>query len=467
MKQLTLLLLAVLLVSTSCNKLLEFPPEELILAEDALNTPEDLQRLLNSCYDVMANVFDGDQQVVAELLSDNLRSPVNNTTDQKAIYDRETTFFTTASGVYADYYFTILRCNALLESFDLIEGLSEAERTRIEAEAFFLRGLCHWLCVQVFAQPYGYTSDNSHLGIIVKVSADPAELPRRSTVADAYDQVLADLQNAYDALPTQNGAYATRWSAAAALANVYFTMGNYMQAEQYASEIIQSGQFSLQSDIWRYQPDVISSETIFGTVSLSTDVRNGVLRDNYNGPTANLRFSEGFASFMALTPSDLRNNWLEIDGGSVFCRKFYAPPGGADGAPQQYFNIPVFHLTEMFLLRAEAVAQMNMDGTGNVWLGQAIADVNAIRDRAFGFGINNLPVDADAETVRDAAREEYHKETVCEGKWQRQLKRRGAIHGEDIMVRDAPWDCSGMALQFPNSEGSVEGFVFNPEGGCN
>ena len=70
MKLRLLFIIPVLLVATACNKHLEFPPEDVILAEDALQSPEDMQRLLNSCYDVLANIFDGRQLIVAELLSD-------------------------------------------------------------------------------------------------------------------------------------------------------------------------------------------------------------------------------------------------------------------------------------------------------------------------------------------------------------------------------------------------------------
>ena len=52
------------------------------------------------------------------------------------------------------------------------------------------------------------------------------------------------------------------------------------------------------------------------------------------------------------------------------------------------------------------------------------------------------------------------------GLWVEQLQRRGAM-GEDIMIRNAPWDCPGMALQFSASEGNVAGFEFNEVGGCN
>ena len=100
-------------------------------------------------------------------------------------------------------------------------------------------------------------------------------------------------------------------------------------------------------------------------------------------------------------------------------------------------------------------------------LDQAADDLNAIRNRA---GITSevylLGPDATAEDVITAARHEYRKETLGMGLWVEQLQRRGAM-GEDIMIRNAPWDCPGMALQFSASEGNVAGFEFNEVGGCN
>ncbi|MDP5076328.1 MAG: hypothetical protein NWP82_07595, partial [Flavobacteriales bacterium] len=90
MKKISYFILAIGLALgiASCEKMLEYPPEGAILAEDALNTPDDAQRLLNSCYDVIANLFDGKYQNICELMSDNMAEP--NGLDFNAIYTRET-----------------------------------------------------------------------------------------------------------------------------------------------------------------------------------------------------------------------------------------------------------------------------------------------------------------------------------------------------------------------------------------
>ncbi|MFT6279613.1 MAG: hypothetical protein ACJAU0_002444 [Flavobacteriales bacterium] len=112
------------------------------------------------------------------------------------------------------------------------------------------------------------------------------------------------------------------------------------------------------------------------------------------------------------------------------------------------------------LIRAEALGEQNNE------LDQAIGYINLIRDRAFGEGFNDLDPNSTAEEVIEAARLEFFKETLCEGKLIDQLKRRGTM-GENITVRSAPWDCPGMAIQFPNGETSAAGFILNDEGGCN
>ena len=86
MKNSTLLFTALVTASlafTGC-RWLEVNPDQYILAEDALETPEDLQALLISCYDVLANLYDGDVQLLNELRGDHTNEPLSNN-DLKAV----------------------------------------------------------------------------------------------------------------------------------------------------------------------------------------------------------------------------------------------------------------------------------------------------------------------------------------------------------------------------------------------
>jgi len=341
----------------------------------------------------------------------------------------------------------------------LINGLSDAERTRMEAEARFIRAFCHFNVVKIWAQPYGSTPTNSHLGIILKRDASNLPIPR-STVAESYAFIIEDLEFALGNLPESNGNYARQDAAAGLLAMVYFQMNNYVQAEQYASMVINSGNYIMRDTLDRFPatPEV-NLETVFGIVSSNpgadhVDQRTDNFIGNYNAGGVlppNLMFSNELYQFANLNSADDRLGWMQSSGGKYKNRRF---------EDKVFFNIPIIYLSELRLIRAECLGEMAGD------LSVAIADINAIRDRAFGAGLNDLSATSTAADVIAAARREYRIETMGEGKWINQLKRIGA-KGENIVVRNAPWNCPGMALQFPNSEFTSALFVGNPEGGCN
>lgn len=443
---------ALVLGMASCDKMLEYDPGDVIIAEDALQTPEDAQRLLNSNYDVLANLYNGRVQSAAELMTGNLALP-NNNNDLTAVYNRETNFFTGyTNGVYTDFYRAIYRGNVLLENFDLIEGLGDAERVRMEAEVRFIRALCHWQVVKLWAQPYGYTADNSHLGVPLREEASQTPLPRAS-VGEVYQFILEDLEFARANLPIENGIYANRDAAFALSAHVHFVMNDYAAVIPLANEVIASNRYVLDDDLDRYETGNETSETIFGIVSSLIDNRSTVFRDHFrsdNNPTPTLIFAPEVAELLGQNPSDLRNEWYTASGGNFLVARFNE---------KEFFNVPVLHLTGLMLIRAEALALTNGP------LEDAIANINAIRTRAFENSINQIPEEANASEIIEAARLELRKETLCEGSWIDHIKRLGVL-GEPMTVRGAPWDCAGMALQFPNGETSAAGFILNPEGGC-
>ncbi len=470
MKKYIIISIAILTLGfVSCDKMLNYAPDGAILAEDALKTPDDAQRLLNSCYDVMANVFDGSYQNLAELLGNNLALP--NGLDFQSVYNKETNFFTpTTNGVYSDFYYSIYRCNSLLENFDLIEGLSDAERTRMEAEARFIRAFCHWHVVKLWAQPYGYTANNSHLGIVIRDKASNAPLPRNK-VSEVYDFIIGELSWAANNLPAENGNYANANAAKAALAMVYFQTRNYNAAIQYCDEVIVASNFEdTLLDRFPSGADGLvalpNRETIFGIVSNNADERTDELIGNYNAsgvlpPNLTLWSDASFSSsnelenpfvqFISVTGTDQRLGWLGNNGSKKTLTRFQ---------DKVVFNVPLIYQTELMLIRAEAIAYAQ---TGR--LNEAIADINKVRARAYSQD-NSISSSSSAEEVKAAARREYRLETIGEGKWLDQF-RRLAVEGVVSNIRTSPWDCPGMALQFPNNEFTGASFVGNPEGGCN
>lgn len=448
----------VLIFLQSCSEdLLDKLPEKTesqSVSEEAVRTKEDLQRLLISSYDVVANMYGGQIQNLSELLGDNIDSPANQN-DYIQIYTRKTDIFNgTIGSVYQNAYITIYRANQLIAKKEDVENITDQEKIQLEAEARFLRALSHHGILRLFAQPAGYTADNSHLGIVLRMKFSQ-EVGLRSTVKACYDSILVDLKFAEQNLPETNGIYASKWSAKALMARVYLDLNEYDLAAASASEVINSGQFSLLDTTNRFTSGS-NSEQVFATVSYNqnsiSDERGGAFlnyrSDNNTNPS--MRSNADFYSFMTSDTSDSRGkNWFrQIGEGPT---SIY----GVAKFDRSFMWIPILHLTEMKLTRAEALASSQSPDYST-----ALNDLNDIRTRA---GL--IEVNATGQALINAIREERRKELCFEGDRTIQIKRIGAL-GNTSLSRGAPWNCPGMVLQFPGAENTVIGFELNPTGGC-
>lgn len=447
---------ALLATGTSCKKMLDLRPENLTLSEEALKTPEDIKALLNSCYDEFANLMNGSVQNYHELLGENLSEPQNSAGSlYYTIFNRGTFSFRTADREYLDFYNCILRINTIFDNIDLIEGLTPEDKQRILGEGLFLRAWCHWELVKLWAQPYGYTADNSHPGVPIRLKADK-NIELRSSVGDVYNQILSDLNSALGTLPEENGNYANADAAKALKAKVLFLMNDHTEALKITDMLIKSNKYQFSDSLNRYTQGA-PEEVIFQLISTSNnDNRAGAFINNYrsdNNPNPALKPSSSFIK-EAMDPLDLRSAFYEIknEGKSnqfFVCHKF----------DKDVFNVPLLNYSDIALMHAESLVETGGDLT------EAIALTDAIRKRAYDTNFVALDPAINANNLKLEIQKQRKLEFAFEGDWTQQLRRRGAA-GETITIRQSPWDCPGMLIQFPMSERTA-GFIFNEEGGCN
>lgn len=438
----------------SCDNMIETPPPNELLVDDAIKTPDDLQRLLNASYNEVANTYGGFSQMMSEMQSDNLSNPTNN--DLRELYSHNVLFFnSTCGGYYSILYRAIFRANFVQDNMNKVTDLSVADKNRMMGEIKFIRGLCHFTAVRMFAHPYGYTAGNAHPGIAIVKAASTKPSPRLS-VAEAYDAILADLKDAEGLLPESNTEYADKMSAKALLAHVYFQMGRYTDAASYAGTVIDSKKYTL-SDTVNLFASTAGSEHIFKIISTGVnDKRSGAYSDYYSpgNPTGQLsrQLWENLKVDLAI---DKRLQLLTVvNAGAqnefVKSEMFNAP----------FFNVPVLHLTQMHLIRAEALAKSGGDLT------TATADINAIIARAYTDNSKLLTAGATAQQIIDATRDQRRIELLFQGDRTNEIKRLGAVETQNIFVRGHRWDCQGFLLQFPITE-KTSIFEINPTGGCN
>ena len=448
-----IVLLGVTGTFSGCQSI-ETPPPNELLVDDAIKTTDDLQRLLNASYNEVANTFGGFAPLMSEMQSDNLSMPNNN--DLKELYSHNVLFFNTTSGsFYSILYRAIFRANFVQDNMDKVADLSAADKNRMMGEIKFIRALCHFTAVRMYAKPYGFSAKNEHPGIAVVLKSSTKPNPRLS-VSEAYDAILADLKDAENLLPAENGNYADKMSATALLAHVYFQMGKYTDAATQASTVIDSKKYTLSDTVNLFTP-AASSEHIFKIVSTGVnDKRSGGYSDNYSPGNPTCQLSKAlWESLKVDLATDKRLKLLTVvNAGAqnefIKSEMFTAP----------YFNVPVLHLTQMHLIRAEALAKSGGD------LNVATADINAIIKRAYTDNSKIVAAGSTAQQIIDATRTQRRIELLFQGDRTNEIKRLGAIESQNLYVRGHRWDCDGFVLQFPITE-KTSIFDINPTGGCN
>lgn len=445
------------ITATSCNKFLDRKPEGALTEEEALKNDADLQALINGSYSDYSNkVQNGKYTWIEDLLGDQANGSLY-TGDDGEIYKRKTSIFGDyKNGLYTDLYRPAYVGNNVLANIEK----ATTSRNSIEGQAYFLRAMSHFDAVRMWAQPWGFTSDNSHPGIVLRLQTaiTPGE---RNTVKEVYESIIADLKKADDLLGDQvTLGSPSKWAAKAFLARVYFLQNDFANAFTYADQVIKSNKFQYDASYANRFSIGLSKEIIFGFKFIDNNLYPGSeLRNRYRsdvGFSAQGRFHMTDLYYAAATtPGDVR--------GTAWYSKTLVPGYNVlTKYNKNNFDMPLIGFTEIKLIRAEAGAE-----TGAANLATAIGDINEILTRAYGGTSKNLAANAVAATVISTCRRERELELIGEGNRIQEIKRIGARNGTNVDRRGGRWNCPGLALQFPISEQAANAsFKMNTEGGC-
>ena len=200
-------------------------------------------------------------------------------------------------------------------------------------ECYFVRGMIYFYLVRAYGRPY-YQDPKTNLGVPIvngtpKDVFDKFTLPDRATVADTYQQAIADLKKAEELLPETNGnpGYASKGAAQAMLSKVYlFMSGTYEHpnteyarlAAEYASKVISSGKYALLSrDEFMKYPTILpqnNKESIFVVRRLASEYSGYDHYYGVGGMYANIGgmgWGEMYASgkYLALLDETGRNDY--------------------------------------------------------------------------------------------------------------------------------------------------------------
>lgn len=307
--------------------------------------------------------------------------------------------------MYLNMYTRIGRTNFAIEGLTATTALSPSLRDQLLGEVKFLRAWLYFQATNFFGKVPLVTNTNA---------IENSQLPR-AEVADVYKQMVADLTEAKQLLrttyPSADRARANRYVASALLAKVYLYQGNWAGAENEASEVIGSGNYSLVTDLSQVFLNK-SNETIWQISLLGLSNQAAVQAIEFV-PVSTPTF---------VLYDTLANTFEANDQRRAVWTQSITWQGKEYRYPYKYkvrqttagTEYPiVFRLAEMYLLRAEARA--NQDKTED-----GVKDLNEVRGRA---QIGLLPLNIGKEALLAALEHERWVELFTESDRWWNLKR--------------------------------------------
>ncbi len=437
---------------TACNSLLDIKPQTQLPAE-AINKATNLEALLISGYgDITSgNFLSGRIQYYSELLADAYKPlfAVDKSDEVGQVILRTTgSVNRQTEDMWVAAYKAIARANDVMRVVDegKVTDASASTLAQWKAEALFIRAVAHFELVRLYGQPYS-NNPNVDPGVPLRIKAlQSDEKLGRATVAEVYNQVIADLIAASNALPTTNGNRATKWAAKGYLARVYFNKLDYENAFATAQDVIDNSGIVFTGDPY----------TAFRNAG-NTPAKGGVIFQTVNGPgqlSAFLLVGKAFAfnadqlSFVnANISGDFRIQQMCIEDPAV-ANNVYSDKWFYGG------NFPIIRLAEMHLIRAESAI---LKGTPDY--AAASASYNTVRDFSVTPYTNVTFTAANQVGALADIRKERRLEMMFEGDRYHELRRLkatnyGAINAPpNLNLRPAAnYNTQNQLIKLPVSE---------------
>ncbi|OAQ42372.1 hypothetical protein A5893_04480 [Pedobacter psychrophilus] len=419
-KKLPIILLFILLIFTSCEKLLDKEPTDKLSLEDVFKDTQGAKTALAGAYKSLLtiNVYNRNVMVYPDLMGGNIKYSKTANFILDDIYNLiQNQNDCTMNDTYSDLYKQLNNVNNIIAYTPTAAG-PEKDKNRMIAEAKCIRALIHFEILRIYARPFGYTPDASHVGIVINLKpqlfGDPA--PVRSTVAQCYTAIKNDINEAILLFDNSNVVfpngyqqnYFSKLNAKAFLSKIDLYSNNFSEAFQLADEVIKEGTYKLLTNaqyVGSWAGRIPSSESII-ELPVENDFSSSSLGSYYQislTPDGMYAATNDILNLYSSTDIRGRNNMFIANtiNSTVFYSTKKYEKGSINATP-----IKLLRLSEIYLIRAEAAAELNRYDVAN-------NDLNIIRKRADSNATDlNLTVKSD---LINAVLLERRKELAFEG----------------------------------------------------
>lgn len=284
-------------------------------------------------------------------------------------------------------YAHIYTYNTVINNILNVPDATAADRRRLRAEALVGRAFEYLVLVNAYARHYDVATAATDLGVPLVLSEDINAGYKRNSVAEVYEQIQKDLEEALPDLSTTvpHNFRPLKSVGYAFLSRMHLYMGNYEEALRNANEALK-----LNSYLTDYNLYTTKEGVTFGRVCEIADNTIRFPDANLSQESIWIKFGSASSSSLVIevyASDDLLDTYeADLPAGSTdkrlslfFCRdraKFGAReiqfPGRVLWAPYVEFNLGLSS-PELYLIAAECEARV---GDRNI----AIRHINTLRD---------------------------------------------------------------------------------------
>jgi hypothetical protein len=434
MKNIKISILSLLLLGgVSCSDKLELLPEQSLAGSQAFSSAANAEATLRGVYSQtqLLDVFGSGPQIIYDFQADNTDFVGSFPTLQDINAYVTTSPNATLQAYWQVHYRVINAANSVIENVPTIVDakLTPEISKRLIAEAKFIRAITHFNLLHMFAQPYSFQSGNTP-GIPLILTSFTGEItfPARATVTATYAQIQKDLNEALTDLPAvttpASRGRATKGAAAGFLSRLHLYKGEYQLAADFANQVISvPASYSLAANYSFYGASP-TSEHVFAIINSATD--NGRTGSggwaSYHRPAANggrgdCAMSDNLEASFKTEETDKRYVDLSTSVTAANGQRKRMTTKYMDAANNTDL-CPLLRTSELYLTRAEALAELN--GIND----ESLKLVNGTRQRA-GLPAWTSTTFTTKEEFVNAILEERRKELSFEGHRKMDLQRRG------------------------------------------
>lgn len=364
-------ILLLMISATSCESFLDVRPKESISDQVTIVDLISAETGLNGVYSALGSggYYGTTFQSIAYLSGDNIQWTGSQSQVQEFINNRVNPENSTVGGAWVAIYNTVNRANNVIVKVPEVNdpALTAAIRNRIIGEALAIRGLAYFDLARTFGG----------VPIILSPTISPTDnrgIPRASQ-EETYAQAIADWDLAETLLPETTDRFKiTRKTIWAFKARYFLYQNDYIQAEEYATQVINDPDFGLLDSYGAFFTNNArgTRESVFEIFyNGTTEVNNhrNQWQPQANGGTRQWAPNDEFVSLLnAPETGGNRSSLIGIDNqGRWYGNLYYRLPG----SDPSY----IFRIAEAYLIRSEARAQL-----GNI--SGALEDLNTVRNRA-------------------------------------------------------------------------------------